>query len=156
MATPTYTALATTTTSGGETSVTFGSIPQTYRDLILTINGTQSSANATYYVNGETATTNYSAVRMYGLGGGSGTSASYTSDQRLWYAATTQNLSIIQFMDYSATDKHKTVLSRSSAAAEIAQALVSRWANTDAITSITIDGMTFDAGNVISLYGIEA
>ena len=155
MATPTYIALATTTLSSSASSVTFSSIPAGYRDLVLVIAGTQSSANATYYVNGETATTNYSAVRMYGTGS-SYNSASYTSNQMLWYAATTENNSIIQFMDYSATDKHKTVLSRSSSADNIAQALVSRWANTNAITSITLDGATFNSGMTFSLYGIEA
>lgn len=155
MATPTYTALATTTLGSSATSVTFSSIPATYRDLVLVWSGkTTVGSNATYYVNGETATANYYSVRMLG-GDNLPTSRDYQSDQRIILTDNSrQNTAIIHFMDYSTTDKNKTILARSDSLN--AQHLVTMWYSTSAITSITIDGATYETGSTFSLYGIEA
>jgi hypothetical protein len=63
-------------------------------------------------------------------------------------------------MDYSATDKHKTVISRFGSAARETQATASRWANTAALTSINFfqesGGVTFSTGSTFSLYGVIA
>jgi hypothetical protein len=61
-------------------------------------------------------------------------------------------------MDYSATDKHKTILSRANVAGTFTMALAGRWANTSAINQVSIfrTGQTFSSGSVLSLYGIAA
>jgi hypothetical protein len=61
-------------------------------------------------------------------------------------------------MDYSATDKHKTYLSRSNNADNGTTALTGRWANTSAITTVAISSQTgsIRTGTSISLYGIVA
>jgi hypothetical protein len=61
-------------------------------------------------------------------------------------------------MDYSATDKHKTVLVRSNAASTGVEAIAQRWASTAAITSILVFPSTgsWAAGGTFSLYGIVA
>jgi hypothetical protein len=66
MPTSTYVALATTTLGATAASVTFSSIPATYRDLVLVYNGT-TSANIGVDVefNGDTNSANYSRVFMY-------------------------------------------------------------------------------------------
>jgi hypothetical protein len=156
MPTPTYTALATVTIGTAVSSVTFSSIPATYRDLIVVFNGTVSTANDYYLtLNGDTS--NYSMVRM--LGTGSATSSMSASTREVGVAYTTQGNIITQIMDYSATDKHKTTLSRSNYPDQNLLAYASRWASTAAVTSVgfTIQGgHNFQTGATFSLYAIAS
>ena len=69
---------------------------------------------------------------------------------------------IIQFMDYSATDKHKTTLdryqtTRDNGDSEVGM-IAGRWASTSAITSISLfpNSSTLKAGTTASLYGIAS
>lgn len=64
--------------------------------------------------------------------------------------------SLTQIMDYSVTDKHKTILTRFDYASNGTNARALRWANTSAITSITLDSNTYPAGFTVALYGIAA
>jgi len=168
--TPTYTALATVTLGSSAASVTFSSIPATYRDLILVANF-QMSANSSrtdFRLNGDTGG-NYSDVNMGAVGSGTPGSAgrsNQTSSVLCGYAIgprnTFTNIATLQIMDYSATDKHKTSLSRygsgESSQGDV-MASASRYANTAAITSLTVIdlfGATFQTGSTFSLYGIVA
>lgn len=159
MATPTYIALATTTLSGGETSVTLSSIPTSgYRDLILVIAGSASTgAGLRVRLNGDTGS-NYTYVYMQGSSGGvasnSGTNSWVDS-----FISTDQCTTIHQFLDGNATDKHKTVLSTRSIGGSDVMRLAQRWANTSAISSMLVyfsNSATFTAGTTISLFGVEA
>jgi hypothetical protein len=124
--------------------------------LILVIAGT-SSPDATWGLrfNGDTGS-NYPYVEMNGTGSSATSSTTTLSYFRAGRTTGTQGTTIIQIMDYSATDKHKTGLSRTGPANEIVRAVASRWANTAAITSIVTNNVTLSAGTVLSLYGIEA
>ena len=157
MPTPTYTSLANITLGSSASSVTFSSIPATYRDLVLVVNGAGSTPeNATLTFNGDTTAGNYSWVSMRG-DGSSATSA--TSTGALVNTYTTDRFTaIIQVMDYSATDKHKTRLSRDDIASYHARAWASRWANTAAVTSMVYGaaGGTFNSGTTLALYGIAS
>lgn len=159
MPTSTYVALATTTLSSAASSVTFSSIPASYRDLVLVVQGTLASANTiAAEVNGDTGS-NYPWVRMYGTGSSAVDQSGTYVRALIGRLSTSQSVSIAQFMDYSATDKHKTILSRGDAADDLTVANAVRWANTAAITSILVreDGAgSFQAGSTFSLYGIEA
>ena len=157
MPTSTYVALATTTLGASASSVTFSSIPADYRDLILVATYSTSIGDILLEFNSD-AGSNYSIVEMRG-DGSNPFSASFTrSGAFLGYSnQTVQQSSIAQVMDYSATDKHKTVLSRPNSTLKEVAAYASRWANTNAITSIKIKASaSFVAGNTFSLYGIEA
>jgi len=157
MPTPTYTPLATVTLASTATSVTFSSIPATYRDLILVINGTASTAeNALLYFNGDTTSGNYSWVSMRGDGSSAQSAATTGANIATYY--TDRFMFRIQIMDYSATDKHKTRLSRDDTSAQHARAWASRWANTAAVTSMsfTAPAGTFSTGCTFSLYGVIA
>jgi hypothetical protein len=159
MPTATYIALANVTLTS-QATITFSSIPATYRDLVLVCSGTTSvNANLVTRVNGDSGT-NYSWVYMSG-NGTSATSGSNASDTSIlqgatafWISASPTN-TIFNFMDYSATDKHKTVLVRTDGSTRATEAIASRWANTSAITSIAISltSGTFTSGTM-SLYGI--
>jgi len=151
MATPTYVALATTTLASATATVTFSSIPATYRDLVIVIDGTVGSAGATF-INPNGDSSNLSYVRMYGTGSSTGSDTSRTG------LYTAESNIIWQFLDYSATDKHKTFLVRANATGNQVAALAGRWASTAAITSLVIDHSTsdFQSGTTFSLFGIEA
>jgi hypothetical protein len=162
MPTPTYTPLATVTLGSSASSVTFSSIPATYRDLILVIDGIgtgRSFLRARF--NGDTGT-NYSDVFMVGDGANRYANAETLSYSKLSNFApinTTRGyLSITQIMDYSATDKHKTALLRGNSPAEAVESAALRWANTSAITTILIflNSGQFAAGSRFDLYGIAS
>ena len=154
----TYVALATTTLGSATNSVTFSSIPATYRDLILVgqpRHGSLQAARVRF-----DATSTYSYVGMYGSGSGSGSSNTFTGNGILVCDMTSSDGSFVaQIQDYSATDKHKTVLSRYSLTSYVTAAIAGRWANTAAINQVVLftpDGSNFVAGSTFSLFGIEA
>jgi hypothetical protein len=63
---------------------------------------------------------------------------------------------VAHYLDYSAPDKHKTVLVRVDTSDTGTQASVSRWAATDTVTSLTVvtsGGAGFASGSTFSLYG---
>jgi hypothetical protein len=162
MPTPTYTALATVTLGSSVSSVTFSSIPATYRDLIVVASALAATANSNVIlrVNGDATSGNYSRVTMNGTGS---IATSSTGDPQFVteyaYMTTTSRVIIkTSFLDASATDKHKTYLTRSDNSATGTTALANRWANTAAITSIGLLGDTsnFAAGSTFSLYGVIA
>jgi hypothetical protein len=155
--TPTYVPLATyTVPSGGAASITFSSIPATYRDLIVVVGGSQSAISGSVLeINADATDANYN--RVYMLGTGSGTESQAAADRLIFNLGATQSNAIIQFQDYSVTDKHKTYLSRSNATSNYLYALAGRWANTNAMTSVKFAGAPqgYVEGTVFSLYGIH-
>lgn len=157
MPTNTYTALATLTLTGTDSEIVFSSIPATYRDLILIYNGS-ASGNGDFYLsaNGDTAS-NYSNVQMAG-NGSSAYSSSFSSSGFYVGQLTGDRLAFkVQLMDYSATDKQKTVLTRADSQTQT-MAFASRWANTAAITSLACRAISvnFATGSTFSLYAVIA
>jgi len=161
MPTPTYTPLATVTLGTAAASVTFSSIPATYRDLVLV---SQVLQNTTGDRAGVIRPNNDSvnATLVY-LDGSGSTVASATATTITTFfiasgpAANTPASAITQIMDYSATDKHKVVLNRSGSRYNPTSAYLSRWASTSAITSLVYFpsvGGNFSAGSKFDLYGI--
>ncbi len=159
MPTSTYVALATTTLSGADTEIVFSSIPAGYRDLVLVANTNAAQTDVRLRINGDTGS-NYNWV--YAEGNGSSASSNVTSNQSsfgYFYVTTGQAfLSTIQFMDYSATDKHKPLLIRNAKANEKVSMIAGRYASTSAITSISLFSLPSGGYNsgTFSLYGIEA
>lgn len=168
MATPTYTAIASQTVTVAAASITFSSIPGTFRDLIL-VSMPRSVTNAcveAFRFNGDTGS-NY---RMQSLRS-SGTSfqVSKTSDNFMFAAigAGFSNIAAgaittMHILDYSATDKHKCVLIRTGNAQGsgfLGTAQTSgRWVDTAAITSLTIhtNSANVEVGSTFALYGVIA
>ena len=159
MAVEKYKALANITLTSSASSVTFGSIPQGYRDLRVVWNG--KSTNLDYSIRGRLngdSGSNYTEVYMVG---GSGGASSGTYANTYFYAAAPAGYSsttcILNFMDYSATDKHKSILTRGNQDGSYTMAIVGRWANTAAITSIQLyaSGDAWAIGTTIELYGVK-
>jgi len=157
MATQTYVALATTTLSGTTASVTFSSIPADYRDLVLVTKiGNNGSGAKEISLVFNSDSSNRSRVFAAGYSGGtlSGTASTILA---AYNTAGLISSNTAHIMDYSATDKHKTVLVRNGDTA-FTMMQAGRWASTAAINSIelSISGASFTAGSTFSLYGIEA
>jgi hypothetical protein len=170
--TPTYILLNQITVSTLTESVIFNNIPQTYTDLVLSINSSFETFNTG---NGKGATcvrfnsdsgSNYSTVQMSGDQNGplSNTSTGTSMDLLINSYEDDINLTIYtaHIFDYAQTDKHKTVLSRASLAAGNQFPRVAlnayRWANTSQITSITlfssVSGGRYNPGSTFYLYGV--
>jgi len=153
MATPTYDLLASTTLTSSASSVTFNSIDQSYGDLILVAATDSTGGLGIMTFNSDTGS-NYHRVIMRGTG----SSAQSSSETRnnIVVNSSDFSVSIFQIMDYSATDKHKAVLSRDNRADDQVVATASRWANTSGITSISIPASSgnFVAGSTFNLYGV--
>ena len=166
MPTNTYTPLGNTTLASAVSSVTFGSIPATYRDLVVIVVAKGSTnLEGRLRLNGDTGN-NYSFVRISGTPGGGGVTATNAASQSAAYtsssvvdARTDSFLQlVINIMDYSATDKHKTILNRADNAARGAEVIANRWENSAAVTSVTILTSTgnWAIGSTMTLYGIVA
>ncbi len=157
--TDTYTLIASNVLATSAASITFSSIPSTYRDLVIVVTAT-TSVNAQLRVRPNAQTTNLTSVTAEG-NGSTTASVTYTnigemsSHNNLGSDASVQ---IIHFMDYAITDKHKTVLIRSNRASTGVSAIAGRWASTSAITSIVLapDGGNFNTGSTFYMYGLVA
>lgn len=160
----TYVAIA-TQTLGSNTTVTFSSIPQTYTDLVLVINGVSTvDEGAEYQVgNGSVDTgSNYSRTRI--MGSATAASSFRASNQDRFLCDGFSNSSnygsmqIVQFMNYSNTTTYKTVLFRGSSTETYMLAQVGLWRSTSAINTIKVAGYNGNlaSGTTVSLYGITA
>lgn len=162
MATPTYTPLATVTASGSSSSQTvMTSIPQTYTDLILIIQGGANGTGIYFRVgNGSLDTSsNYSYTKMYGYGSGYGSSrASNQTKGEFGGTWSVNDTMILHFQNYSNTTTYKTILGRQSSAADTITASATLWRSTSAIDQIQIltDGANFGSNTTFTLYGIQA
>jgi hypothetical protein len=149
-----YIPLATVTLGSSASSVTFSSIPATYRDLIVVVAHSKSALTTyTLRFNGDTTSGNYTGIYMVG----DGSSAFSGLDNNIAFGDSLTS-QIFHIMDYSATDKQKTQLLRHNRAESQVVAYALRWANTAAITSMafTTSTGTFSTGSTFSVYGIVA
>ena len=163
MPTPTYIPLANLTLGSAAATVTFSSINQGYRDLILVCSGTSAntSINSIQLRFNSDAGSNYAVVNMIGISSGPAAASTTSSGASGGLTVSNSvNVNITQIVDYSATDKHKSTLSRENAMGDSYIRIAgSRWANTAAITAILcrIDtGANFNTGSTFALYGIVA
>jgi hypothetical protein len=157
----TYEPLATTTLGSNTNTVTFSSISQSYTDLIIVFNGSNTS-NADFRIqvgNGSIDTgTNYSRTVMFGYSGG--VVAARDTNNIAWISSsyTNRTNAIIQIMNYSNTTTNKTAIIRNDISTDITYSSVNLWRSTSAINIITLSQPThnFTAGSTFTLYGIAA
>ena len=160
MALQSTTALATITLQEASSTVEFSGIPNTYRDLILVISGQASAADSSVNVqiNTDTTSANYPMVYAYGDGSspGGGTLNS-NGAQVSYFSGTGPIITSVEFIDYSATDKHTTILSRQNQPSGWVAMWAGRWANTNAINQLKVvfaqAGRTWNTGTTFALFG---
>jgi hypothetical protein len=156
-----YTALANVTLGSSAATVTFSSIPATYRDLVLVATCQSAVSGNSLILRINSDASNYSLVGARGNGSNtlSTTSTTFYGFFTDFMSTTAPDLLMTaNFMDYSATDKHKTVLLRGNRPTIATEMSAVRWANTAAITSIQFrgDSGNLAAGSTFALYGVSA
>lgn len=164
--TATYDLIASNVLSSPTSTLTFSSLPSTYRDLILVARysgATTGSNGVGFRFNGDTGS-NYFTNWLVGNGG---TPSAFASSGSLFQTNWSLNVqsafnfnSIIQIFDYSQTNKHKFVIYRQNVADSgggDSTLVGGRWISQNAITSITFfstNSVNFPVGSAFSLYGI--
>lgn len=148
------------TLASTDTEVIFANIPNSFRDLYIVINGELSTTNTpdvTMKLNSDAS--NYSQIYMRGNGNttASGTySVIYLNSASTWSSGRRYS-HIVNVMDYSATDRHKTVLARGNWSGGDINATASRWASTAVVTSVgfSVNSGSFAVGTTFALFGIS-
>ena len=178
-----YDAIATATATGSSGTITFSNIPQTYTHLQLRIQARGTSGSGGYYtsvavtLNSDTTATNYYHHYVGGNGSGTiyGSANTYATNSliNIPNALNTSNVfagGIIDILDYTSTNKNKTLRSLNGAdlnntsgfpysgAIFLASML---WNSTAAINSITFTAdptysTNFASGSSFALYGVKA
>lgn len=163
MPTPTYVALANTTLTSTSNQVIFSSIPNTYKDLIITVRSKNNgSGTVTRWQFNSDTTSNYSIQMVTGEQNAVVAIRSATTWIEPHYYSDLDNSwsssLMFQILDYSANNKNKSCLIRNAHVASERGALMAaaRWGSNDPITSIRIFLNTgaFDIGSSFALYGI--
>jgi hypothetical protein len=157
MALQSMTALASITLQEASASVSFSGIPQNYRDLVLI--GRPASSSGTVVISlkvNSDSGNNYHQVVMFGTGSTTGSFANSPAAYLNFLDVDTNanGIGMVQIIDYSATNKQKTILLRRNQFDAVA-AVAARWANTEAITSVQFDTLSgsLAAGSTFNLYG---
>lgn len=162
-----YELISTQVLSSSASSVTFSSIPQTYKHLQVRMVGRASSTFGQYvygYFNNDLTDSNYTNHTLNGSGSSVSSSGGSSGSLVARFSGTENtNLfspSVLEILDYTSTSKNTTM-----------RALVGRpdsypfiglvsslWKNTSAVTSVRfemIDSSNFVTGSRFSLYGIR-
>jgi len=168
---PSFESIATATGTGSSGTITFSSIPSTYKHLQIRIHGKDTEAlysrvGLIVRANGDT-TSNYAyhAIRGDGSTAAASGSSSATSIQTAdgmagGSEANVYGAAIIDIHDYASTAKNKTfrifigVDNNGSGHLRLNSGL---WMSTSAITSISLltNNQFWTTGSVFSLYGIK-
>lgn len=169
-ATPAIDLIQTTVLSSNQTSITFSSIPSTYKHLqirAVSMNTNTNQDHLTLRFNGNSSASYID--RYLGSGGAAVESSSNSASQtamRLLFSnayngSTAWAISIIDILDYSSTSKNKTVRLSGGYNWPTQRTRVhlasGAWFNTSAVTSITIAALSDSllSASRFSLYGIR-
>lgn len=167
-----YESIATVTVgSGGQSSITFSSIPSTYQHLqiryITRVNVNDTGENVWLRFNGDTGA-NYSYHYLAG-DGSSASAAGAGSLTRILAGRTAGNnttantfgVSVIDILDYASGNKNKTVRTLTGLDTNgggVINLQSGGWFNTSAVTSINLaetSGNSFVQYSSFALYGIK-
>lgn len=166
----TYDTIATTTLTSAVNSFTFNSIPSTYTDLRVIIQGLNTTTQSKRMgFNGDTGNS-YMYVRFQSNNGAApasqmqrtpeGTGIRFASDQ-IADSTTVPMNSIIDIFSYNSTNWYKSVLFQTASEFDTGgyvQRTVGMWNSLAAITSVTFifASDNWAAGTTATLYGIRA
>lgn len=155
MPTPTFDALANITLGANSSAVTFSSISQAYKDVILMAQVRLTESQwIRLSINGST---DFEMMDIWGDGGTAG--SNFTTLGRISLRQVDGPVAVqLDFMDYSTTDKYKPTNVKMRQGTSLAQMGVLRHNTSSAITSISIfpGSGQWIAGSTFALYGIKA
>jgi hypothetical protein len=170
-----FESIASQTLSSSSSTVTFSSIPGTYKSLqiraiLRDTNATNSDYGFAIRVNSDTGS-NYAFHNLYGDGSAPATFSTASASRIISIfgapldgtTASTFGSTIIDIHDYASTTKNKTIRgfagsNTNTTATNFGVALFSGlWMSTSAVTSISIisEGTSFKSGSTFALYGIN-
>jgi len=165
-----YESIASATGTGSSGTITFSSIPATYKHLQIRCTSQLSSTSryAIFRPNNDSSTANYTFHSTYG-DGATVTSDGYITGMDGAYSvngtssadnASNVGVGVVDIIDYASTTKYKTFRSLTgydTNAAGIIFLISSLWKSTSAISSLTIvaQGGNFTTGTTFALYGIK-
>lgn len=166
MPTPTYDLISERTLGLAASSVTFSSIPGTYKDLVLecVIPGISASGQS-LVCRPNAATTNLSFTNLAGNGTAASSLRRTSAQVTYWLlhdfvvgmSTTEISTAYGHFMSYANSSVNKTMIARSGRAGAITDATANLWQSTSAITSIdvfTSSGANLNSGSTFRLWGI--
>ncbi len=153
----TYTPIATSTAGSTISDFTFSSIPSTYTDLIVVVNGLGSDTSYKIRFNSDSGS-NYSSTFLYGDGSSAASGRASSQTYATTVGRQNNGTTIMNIQNYSNTTTNKTMLTRGSAASNLVIATVSLWRSTAAIDSVLIVPETgsFNTGSTFTLYGVKS
>lgn len=163
MITKTYDSILSYTVPTAATTITIGSggsgsIPSTYTDLVLVIDGFLNSSTGSCFMKfNSSSASEYSYQRILSTGtawaNGNGT---LTTAGILFSDLSASKFTVtVNIFDYANTDTNTTILSHQYQ--DYMGQYVGRWANQSVINSITVIGhQNFTVGTTFNLYGIKA
>ena len=162
-----FESIATYTASGTISTLSFTSIPQTYRHLQIRVTnkGTATSAGVNMQFNGDTAA-NYNRHLLDNYPGNavrtlSDLAAASINSVAWSYNIAYPGIAVIDIYDYADANKFTSVLTMTGAdnnntTASNFQQNSGYWANTAAVTSITLfNAAAIASGSTFALYGIK-
>lgn len=164
----TYECIATTTLSSAVLNFTFSSIPQTYTDLVLIINGGASAGTFAWLNTSSNISGNnlFSDTMLYGNGSSAISAKRISQDESAFTPIGEGEVNnslnwnaIVHFLNYSNTTTYKTFISRTGRAGSSTTATAGLRRDTSAINTLQIDlagANTWNIGTTFSLYGIKA
>jgi hypothetical protein len=167
---PSFDSIASFSPTSG-TSVTFSSIPSTYKSLQLRIKYMTNDSNSSVFVqfNGSSASS-YTTNVLEGNGstvsasipfGGATTALHLMPSSSGTLTAGVPNVIIVDLIDYQSTSKPKTIKyqggkdNNGNTTASISWLGAGVWQDTAAVSSVTVAGPAMVSGSEISLYGIK-
>jgi hypothetical protein len=159
-----FDSIATTTVgAGGASTITFSSIPQTYRHLQIRLFGNADANDIFYQLNGDAVATNYARHYLYGTGASA--ASGFGSSGSIGYVASTALTStfgaaIFDVLDYTNTSKNTTTRSLTGFDGNGTGFTVfysGVWLNTAAVNSITLVPYAgnFNQYTQAALYGVK-
>jgi trimeric autotransporter adhesin len=160
--------IATVTGTGSSNTITFSSIPQTYKSLQLRIVSNDAAGNINQITYNSDSGANYAFHRLYGNGStaNAGGQTGYSAVGTANYSGSQTNIypaSIIDIIDYASASKYKTTRwmfghDTNGVSTTIIQLGSGLWLNTAAITSITITNngsANWTSSSIFALYGVQ-
>lgn len=159
-----YDSIATVTVGTATNTITFSSIPQTYTHLQLRclVFGDAIGNTSNQRFNADSGGTNYYCHRLFGNGSTAGAGA---FANQMYFpntgSATMPGVAVIDYLDYTNTNKNKTVRALEGADDNSTGGFLTfwsgLWSSTAAINTITISLPTtnYRSGSVFALYGIK-
>lgn len=162
----TYEPISTQTLGSNVSSISFTSIPSTYKDLVLVsvFNRSAADTGSWFRINNDTGT-NYSTTNISGYGTSVVTGRDSNVNVGRYFRnlanQTTYNFIMMNFIDYANTARYKTIITKGgnpSGTYSGVERNVNLWRSTSAINRIDLilSSGTYNSGSIVTLYGIKA